>query len=179
MTEQGLAELAHDLSDAGTAVLLGRSGAGKSTLTNTLLGTDLPTGMVRAGDGKGRHTTTSRGLVTGRGCLVIDTPGIRALAATSDTDATDDTFADVVAVASGCRFADCRHADEPDCAVRRAVADGELNAGRVHRYQRMLTESDRLRERADARTRRARERRASRDNKGGRRTTMRLKGRSA
>lgn len=176
-SHQGLAGLADALAEAGTAVLLGRSGAGKSTLTNTLLGTDLATGPVRQGDAKGRHTTTSRGLVAGRGCLVIDTPGVRALASTTDSDAVDETFADVVSVAARCRFTDCRHQDEPGCAVRQAVGEGSLDAARVERYLRMSAESSRLRQRTDARAWRDQERRLSRENKVGRRTTMRLKGR--
>jgi ribosome biogenesis GTPase len=106
-----------------TAVLLGSSGAGKSTLTNTLLGrTVQDTGAVRAADSRGKHTTTVRSLhlLPGGGC-VIDTPGLRALRPDLDAEALAGTFADIDALAAQCRFRDCRHQDEPGCAVRAGV----------------------------------------------------------
>lgn len=106
-----------------TAVLLGSSGAGKSTLTNTLLGRAAQdTGDVRAADSRGKHTTTTRSLhrLPGGGC-VIDTPGVRALRPDVDAEALSATFADIDALAAQCRFRDCRHQDEPGCAVRAGV----------------------------------------------------------
>ncbi|WP_158020883.1 ribosome small subunit-dependent GTPase A [Buchananella hordeovulneris] len=185
-TDQALAVSAHNpaslralralLPSGTTAVLVGRSGAGKSTLTNALLGTQLATQAVRAGDGKGRHTTTSRQLVTGQGLNLIDTPGIRALAATTDAAAIDDAFADIAELAAHCRFPDCGHGSERDCAVQAAVATGQVEAERVARYLRLQQESARLAQRQDARLARAQDRRASRDNTRGRRGVMRLKG---
>lgn len=165
------------LPAGATAVLVGRSGAGKSTLTNALLGTDLVTGAVREGDAKGRHTTTSRQLVTAAGISLIDTPGIRALAATTDADAIDDAFADVATIAASCRYTDCSHTGEPGCAVAAAIDEGVLDEERVERYLRMLRESARLATRQDARVSREHERRATKDSSRGRRGTMRLKGR--
>jgi ribosome biogenesis GTPase len=112
-----------------TAVLLGPSGAGKSTLANALLGDDRQaTGDVRASDGRGRHTTVTRELLTlPGGALLIDTPGIREVGV---WDGTGGAFADIDALAAGCRFADCRHETEPGCAVRGAVDEERLEAAR-------------------------------------------------
>ena len=111
-----------------TLVLLGSSGAGKSTLTNSLTCTDLQdTGPSRSGDGRGRHTTTVRSLhTTPQGACIIDTPGLRTLRLDGDADAVGAAFDDISTLAQACRFRDCRHADEPGCAVRGGVGDERL-----------------------------------------------------
>jgi ribosome biogenesis GTPase len=121
-TGLGLDELAAACRDR-TVVLLGESGAGKSSLTNALLGDDVAAvGAVRASDQKGRHTTTSRELrLLPGGGVIIDTPGIRALALWVDADAIDATFPEIEELAASCRFNDCGHSNEPGCAVRDAV----------------------------------------------------------
>lgn len=171
-----------------TAVLLGRSGAGKSTLVNMMLGDTYFSGMpgmfpqvvsgVRASDGKGRHTTTSRHMLVGKHAVVIDTPGVRALATTANPHAIDETFTDISVLAAKCRYADCAHHSEPGCAVREALGSGLLDAERFDRYQRMRRESENQRLRADERAYREQNRRFTKANKSGRRTLMRAKGRS-
>lgn len=184
-----------------TAVFLGRSGAGKSTLVNALLnpGADpredaaenrvQATSAVRDADGKGRHTTTSRQMIvlpgsegsgTGSsvGTVLIDTPGVRALAATSDSSAIDETFDDVSKYASACRYSDCSHSSEPGCAVQQALADGALDPECFERYRRMMAESARLRLRSQEREYRQSNRAFTKANKAGRRTLMSLKGRA-
>ncbi|MDE1535744.1 ribosome small subunit-dependent GTPase A [Actinotignum sp. GS-2025c] len=163
---------------SGTVVVVGRSGAGKSTLTNTLLGATQTVGTVRESDHKGRHTTTGRQLVCGEHFAVIDTPGVRALGATMDTEAIADTFADIRELAASCHFANCSHGREPRCAVREACASGALDVDRLDRYLRMMAEAERLRSRSDARTARSQDRHASKENTRGRRETMRLKGKN-
>ncbi len=135
-TGAGLDDLRARLRPDLTAALLGESGAGKSTLVNALVGWDAAaTGGVREGDAKGRHTTVSRDLfpVPGGGVLV-DTPGLRGVGLVDAWEGVAQVFADVEAVAEGCRFRDCGHVDEPGCAVQAAVADGSLPADRVARY---------------------------------------------
>ncbi len=121
-------ELAPYLDAGQTIVLLGSSGAGKSTLTNTLVGrTVQATRAVRADDHRGRHTTTARTLrLAASGACVIDTPGLRGLRPDADEDALDASFSDIAALAARCRFRDCRHLDEPDCAVRAGVPPDRL-----------------------------------------------------
>ena len=184
-----------------TAAFLGRSGAGKSTLVNALLnpGADpreassenrvQATSTVRDADGKGRHTTTSRQMIvlpgeadsgaeSSAGTVLIDTPGVRALAATSDSAAIDETFDDVSGYASACRYSDCSHGSEPGCAVQQALADGTLDPERFERYRRMMAESARLRLRSQEREYRQSNRAFTKANKAGRRTLMSIKGRS-
>ncbi len=124
--------LAPWLGAGRTAVLLGSSGAGKSTLTNTLCGAALQdTGGTRAGDGRGRHTTTTRTLhVTPLGACIIDTPGLRTLRLDADEGALHGVFDDVARYAAQCRFRDCRHLAEPGCAVRCGVLPGRLQSFR-------------------------------------------------
>ncbi len=181
-----------------TAAFLGRSGAGKSTLVNALLnpGADpredasenqvQATSAVRGADGKGRHTTTSRQMIVlpssgaepTPGTVLIDTPGVRALAATSDSAAIDETFDDVSSYASACRYSDCSHGSEPGCAVQQALADGVLDPERFERYRRMMAESARLRLRSQEREYRQSNRAFTKANKAGRRTLMSIKGRA-
>jgi len=129
--------LAAYLARGQTLVLLGSSGAGKSTLTNTLLGAAVQdTGEVREHDGRGKHTTTTRSLhrLPGGAC-VIDTPGLRALRPDGDVESLTGAFADVAALSLECRFRDCRHEQEPDCAVRAGVSPDHLR-----NYQKLLRE---------------------------------------
>ena len=127
-TGEGLGALRQLFIPGRTVILLGLSGAGKSTLVNALLGEERQaTGAVRASDGRGRHTTVTRELIPlPGGAFVIDTPGLRAVALWDPGEA----FADIDALAAGCRFADCRHESEPGCAVRDAVTPERLDAWR-------------------------------------------------
>lgn len=131
------------LAPSRTAVLIGPSGAGKSTLVNAILGEDrLATGAVRDSDGRGRHTTTSRELVVvPSGGVLVDTPGLRSLGLIGD-EGIALAFADIEELARGCRFADCAHDHEPDCAVIAAVADGSLQRERLASYRMFLGEVD-------------------------------------
>ena len=127
--KEGLGMLRELLEPGSTALLVGPSGAGKSTLVNTLLGHDRQaTAPVRASDGKGRHTTVGRELLLlPGGALLIDTPGIREAGL---WDETDGAFPDIETLAGQCRFTDCAHEDEPDCAVREGVEPERLEAWR-------------------------------------------------
>jgi ribosome biogenesis GTPase len=138
----GLDELAHRLA-GGTSVLLGESGAGKSSLVNALLGSDAAvTGGVRAGDAKGRHTTTNRQVhVLAGGGVVIDTPGIREVGLAGDEDAVDAAFVDIDDLAATCRFNDCAHEGEPGCAVAAAVTAGDIDPERLRAFQTLRTEA--------------------------------------
>ena len=157
------------------------------------------TSAVRGTDGKGRHTTTSRQMIVlpgaggsgagesgaegsgaepSLGTVLIDTPGVRALAATSDSAAIDETFDDVSSYASSCRYSDCSHGSEPGCAVQQALADGSLDPERFERYRRMMAESARLRLRSQEREYRQSNRAFTKANKAGRRTLMSIKGRA-
>ena len=138
-----------------TGALLGSSGAGKSTLINTLLGSaKLKTAEVRSSDSRGRHTTRHRQLMVlpGRGIL-IDTPGMRELQLWDVADAVPDTFEDIEALGATCHFTDCRHLEEPRCAVKAAIADGTLAPDRLAGYQKLQSELRALDARRDVRSR--------------------------
>jgi ribosome biogenesis GTPase / thiamine phosphate phosphatase len=127
-TGEGIDVVRGLLDPGATTVLLGASGTGKSTLINTLLGEERQkTGEIRA-DGRGRHTTVTRELLTlPGGAFLIDTPGIRIAGL---WDGAGDTFADVEELALGCRFSDCGHTTEPGCAVRAALPPERIEAWR-------------------------------------------------
>jgi len=139
----GLERLTPYLRPAQTVALVGMSGVGKSTVINRLLGRDtLRTGATSDADGRGRHTTTARQLVeVPGGALLIDTPGMRELQPWAGEDGVDAAFADVAALAAGCRFVDCAHTGEPGCAVIAAVERGRLDADRLEHYRRLLREA--------------------------------------
>lgn len=129
------------LQPGSTLVLLGSSGAGKSTLTNTLTGVAAAhSGAVRVDDSRGRHTTTVRTLhPTPEGACIIDTPGLRALRLDlGHEEAVDEAFDDITRWAAHCRFRNCRHGDEPGCAVR-----DEVDAQRLAHWRRLGDEARR------------------------------------
>ncbi len=138
-----------------TIVLLGASGAGKSTLVNALAGAELmATGDLRQVDGKGRHTTSHRELfVLPSGAVVIDTPGLRAVALQGGDEALARAFADVEDLAVACRYADCAHIGEPGCAVQASVDAGDLPVARVDSWRRLQRELAFQDRRRDARLR--------------------------
>ena len=138
----GLEELGELLPYPVTAVMLGPSGAGKSTLINALLGEDrLKVGHVRRDDSRGRHTTTSRQLVSlpNGGCL-IDMPGLRSLGTGAGQEAVAAAFGDLEELASACRFADCAHLTEPGCAVTAAAGTGALDPARLASFRKLQRE---------------------------------------
>ncbi len=125
-----------------TLAFLGASGVGKSTLVNALLDEQvMDTAEVREGDQRGRHTTVAAELLRlpGEGWL-IDTPGVRAVSLWLSGDGIERAFADVFALMDDCRFRDCKHDQEPGCAVQAAVADGRLDASRVASLERLVAE---------------------------------------
>ena len=130
------------LPPGDTAVLLGSSGAGKSTLLNTLFGQQVQrTGGVREHDSRGRHTTTTRQLfVLPGGALVIDTPGLRELELLDASAGLADAFPELAELADSCRFRDCRHVDEPGCAVMQAAQEGRVEQDRVEAYRKISAE---------------------------------------
>ena len=141
-TGEGVERLRDYTGGHRTVVLIGPSGAGKSTLVNHLAGRDVQaTAEVRDYDGKGRHTTVARELIPlADGGVLVDTPGIRAVAMWDAADGLAATFPEIEELAAQCRFADCAHEGEPGCAVLAAVEDGTLPAERLESYRKLLAE---------------------------------------
>ncbi len=142
-TGQGMDRLSDYLSPRKTGVFLGSSGVGKSSLVNALAGQELmKVNTIREDDSKGRHTTTYRQLLRlENGFMIIDTPGMRELGMWDVSEGLGQSFANIEELFPKCRFRDCTHGDEPNCAVRAAIESGELDSARWDNYQRLKREA--------------------------------------
>ena len=142
-TGQGLSRLNAYLQPGKTVVFLGSSGVGKSSLVNALAGQELmAVSAIREDDSKGRHTTTHRQLIRlDSGVMVIDTPGMRELGMWDVSEGLVDAFTDVEKHLGRCRFSDCRHESEPGCAIKAAIAAGELDPMRWESYKNLKEEA--------------------------------------
>lgn len=154
LTGEGIDTLRPYFAGNRTVAALGSSGVGKSTLINALSGDEvMATGDVRR-DGRGRHTTTHRELIAvPGGGFFLDTPGMWELQLAEASGGIAETFEDVAELAAQCRFSDCAHESEPDCAVREALRDGALDPERWTSYRKLQRELALLERKLDARAR--------------------------
>jgi ribosome biogenesis GTPase len=150
---EGVDQLLHYLTPGRTGALLGSSGVGKTTIINRLVGTDVrKTRELRQSDSTGQHTTSHRELVVlPNGGLLIDTPGMRELQLWDVGTAVRETFDDIEQLAPRCHFTNCRHRDEPRCAVKAAVEAGQLASDRLESYQKLQGEMAHLSRQQDER----------------------------
>jgi ribosome biogenesis GTPase len=156
-TGAGMTALAPYVVSGRTIALLGRSGAGKSTLVNALAGADVMATRAARSDHKGRHTTVHRELVMlPSGGMIIDTPGLRSIGLWETEAGLDLVFADIDELAQRCRFGDCGHVTEPDCAVLAAIEDGTLPVRRLESWRKLQREAAWIAARSDARLRQQR-----------------------
>ncbi len=148
-TEEGVNQIKQLIGDGVTVCLIGSSGVGKSTLINTLAGEQLlETGDVREVDSRGRHTTARRQMVfLPGGGILIDTPGMRELGLWHAESSLDLTFPEIAELAEGCKFSDCTHTHEPECAVRAAVEQGTLDSNRYASFAKLRKEAEWMNER--------------------------------
>lgn len=144
VTGAGIDQVKLLLEPGRTYCLIGSSGVGKTTLLNHIIGRDLfATSSVRAGDERGRHTTTQRQLIVlDSGAMLIDTPGMRELGNIGAASGLEESFFDIEDLSRNCRFADCSHVQEAGCAVLAAIAAGALRKDRYESYVKLRKESE-------------------------------------
>jgi len=143
VTGWGLEQLSKYLNPGTTAVMLGSSGVGKSSLLNKLAEKEvMAVGSVRGKDSRGRHTTSHRQMIILKsGGMIIDTPGMRELGMWDISDGLELSFNDIEQYFGHCKFRNCRHQTEPDCAVKKAIRSGELSNERWESYLRLNDEA--------------------------------------
>lgn len=141
LNENGYEKVKEYIKSGTTIAFIGSSGVGKSTLINKLLNKELlKTNSVDEND-KGRHTTTHRELfLLEDGGVIIDTPGMRELGLMSAD--VDKSFSNIEELERQCKFSDCTHKNEPKCAVREAIENGELDSERLERYRKLKREEN-------------------------------------
>ncbi|GIQ70577.1 ribosome small subunit-dependent GTPase A [Xylanibacillus composti] len=138
--EDGIQAVQGYMGSGITCVFIGSSGVGKSTLINRLMGASVMETNATRKDDKGRHTTTRREMLQlPGGGVIVDTPGMRELGL--EGAELSRSFADIDSLAAACKFADCRHENEPKCAVREAVQAGLLTEERLANYWKLKREA--------------------------------------
>jgi len=143
-TQIGLDELKNSIEKHKTYCLLGSSGVGKSTLINTILGKEImQTGRIGELTNRGKHVTSHRELIVlENGGILIDNPGMREVGITDMKDGIKLSFEEIDQLSKSCRFKDCTHIHEKDCAVLEAVKREEINKESYENYLKMKREKD-------------------------------------
>ncbi|MFH1283097.1 MAG: ribosome small subunit-dependent GTPase A [bacterium] len=144
ISQEGLGEVKSLFLPAKTYCIIGSSGVGKTTLLNKLIGAEtFATREVRKSDHKGKHATARRQLIIlNNRAIYIDTPGMKELGNISVDFGIKETFPDIVQLSKQCRFADCTHSHEPECAVQKALESGELQSKRLKNYIKLCKEAE-------------------------------------
>jgi len=141
-TGDGLDTVRQFIQAEQTYCLIGSSGVGKSTLMNQLIGNDTFETQEVSESGQGKHTTVRRHLIKlQQGGMIVDMPGMRELAVSEIKEGIEASFSDILALAQCCRFSNCSHHTEPDCAILAALADHTLNSDHYKNYLKIQKES--------------------------------------
>lgn len=143
-TKEGLDQVVEFIKKGKTYCVIGSSGVGKSSLINNLLSKNiLKTLEISQSTKKGRHTTDHRELfILENGGIIIDTPGMRELGLTDDTEGIKTTFNEIHNLSLKCKFPDCTHLTEKGCAVLEALENGIIDKKSLENYRKILKEQE-------------------------------------
>jgi ribosome biogenesis GTPase len=158
--ESGLDDLRVYFEGNKTVAFVGSSGVGKSTLINCLYGSNvMEVSDISDYKDRGRHTTSHRELIIlPGGGLIIDTPGMRQIRMWEGSEGMNETFSDIIEYFTECKFSDCKHESEPGCAVRKAIAEGELDMDRYNNYKKLQKEILFFQQRSEQKAKQAKKR---------------------
>lgn len=144
ITENGLSELANYIETGKTYCFLGSSGVGKSSLINKLLKKDeIKTREISESTGRGKHTTTAREMYfLENGGIVIDNPGTREVGVADANTGIENVFDEITQLSKNCKYADCTHTHEPDCAILKATENKKLDKNKYQNYIKLKKEAE-------------------------------------
>lgn len=142
-TKKGIEKLKKLMQKGKTYCLLGSSGVGKSTLLNNLSGSQLmKTNTISTSTNKGRHVTSHRELLVLQNGILIDNPGMREVGIADSTSGLEKTFRTIIELSKNCKFKDCTHTTEIDCAILEAVSKREIDMDSYENYLKMKKEKE-------------------------------------
>jgi len=142
VTGEGLDEVRRFMEPKKTYCLLGSSGVGKSTLMNRLIGEERFETQAVSDSGQGKHTTVRRHLLLlKQGAMIVDMPGMRELAVAEVKEGIESSFEDIIELTLSCKFSNCTHNNEPECAIQAALSSGELNREHYKNYLKIQKEA--------------------------------------
>ena len=143
-TLNGIGKLKENIKKRKTYCLLGSSGVGKSTLLNNLSGKQLmKTNTISTSTNKGRHVTSHRELlILDNGGIIIDNPGMREVGIADSTSGLEMTFETIIELSKDCKYNDCTHTTEIECAIIAAVESGEIDRLSYENYLKIEREKE-------------------------------------